>query len=184
MSPRFNLVYDVTGDGRTAMKFAANRYNQPINISMIERLNPVAVGNAVTSDQRTWVDANKDLIPQLNEIGPSPGYVFVGANGRYADDLKRPVSNEYTIEFQRELPQNIVLSTGYTYKQTRRNIGETDTIQTLAIWGAPITVTEVTSREVVQVWRRGTANTRAPVLQLAGARIPTTTAATSRSTSG
>ena len=135
LSPRFNLVYDLTGDGRTALKFAANRYNQPINISMIERLNPVAVGNAVTSDQRTWVDANRDLIPQLNEIGPSPGYVFVGANGRYADDLKRPVSNEYTVEFQRELPQNIVLSAGYTYKQTRRNIGETDTVQTLAIVG-------------------------------------------------
>ena len=46
LSPRFNLVYDLTGDGRTALKFAANRYNQPINISIIERLNPVAVGNA------------------------------------------------------------------------------------------------------------------------------------------
>jgi hypothetical protein len=158
ISPRFNMVYDVKGDGRTAIKFAANRYNQPINISMIERLNPVAIGNAVTNDQRTWVDANTDRIPQLSEIGPSPGYVFVGANGRYADDLKRPISNEYTIEFQRELPQNIVFSTGYTYKTTRRNVGEIDTIQTLATWGAPITVTEATSREVVQVWRRGTAN--------------------------
>ena len=54
------MVYDLTGDGRTALKFAANRYNQPINISIIERLNPVAIGNAVTSDQRTWIDANND----------------------------------------------------------------------------------------------------------------------------
>jgi hypothetical protein len=158
VSPRFNLVYDLMGDGRTALKFAANRYNQPINISIIERLNPVAVGNAVTSDQRSWIDANNDRIPQLNEIGSSPGYVFVGANGRYADDLQRPISNEYTVEIQRQLPQNMVFSAGYTHKQTRRNIGETDTIQTLESWGAPITVTEVTSREVVQVWRRGTAN--------------------------
>ncbi len=158
LSPRFNLVYDVTGDGRTAVKFAANRYNQPINISIIERLNPVAVGNAVTSDQRSWVDSNRDLIPQLNEIGASPGYVFVGANGRYADDLKRPNSSEYTVELQRELPQSIVFSAGYTHKRTRQNIAETDTIQTLESWGAPITVTEVTSKEVVQVWRRGTAN--------------------------
>jgi hypothetical protein len=158
VSPRFNLVYDITGDGRTALKFAANRYNQPLNISIVERLNPVAVGNAVTSDQRSWNDANHNLIPQLSEIGPSPGYVFVGANGRYADDLQRPISNEYTVELQRELPRNIVVSAGYSYKQTRLNIGETDTIQTLASWGNPITVTEVTSREVVQVWRRGTAN--------------------------
>jgi hypothetical protein len=158
VSPRFNLVYDLFGDGRTALKFAANRYNQPLNISIIERLNPVAVGNAVTSDQRTWVDANRDLIPQLTEIGPSPGYVSVGANGRYADDIKRPVSNEYTVEFQRELPQDMVFSAGYTYKTTRRNIVEADTIQTLTSWGAPITVREVTSGETVQVWRRGTAN--------------------------
>ena len=157
VAPRFNLVYDLTGDGRTALKFAANRYNQPINISIVERLNPVAVGNAVTSDQRSWADGNNDRIPQLNEIGASPGYVFVGANGRYADDLKRPVSNEYTVEIQREL-HSLVFSAGYTYKQTRRNIGETDTIQTLESWGAPITVTEVTSREVVEVWRRSTAN--------------------------
>jgi len=159
LSPRFNLVYDLTGDGRTAIKFAANRYTQPINISMIERLNPVAVGNNVTSDQRSWNDANHDFIPQLNEIGPTPGYVFVGANGRYADDLQRPSANEYTIEVQRELPQNIVVSGGYSYRQTRGNIGETDTIQTLESWGAPITVTEVTSKEVVQVWRRGTSST-------------------------
>jgi hypothetical protein len=158
VSPRFNLVYDLAGDGRTALKFAANRYNQPLNISIIERLNPIAVGNAVVSDQRSWSDDNNDRIPQLNELGPAPGYVFAGANGRYADDLQRPISNEYTVEIQRQLPANIVLAGGYTYKQTRRNIGETDTIQTLESWGAPITVTEVTSGEAVQVWRRGTAN--------------------------
>jgi hypothetical protein len=33
---------------------------------------------------------------------------------------------------------------------------QTDTAQTLASWGAPITVQEVTSGETVQVWRRGT----------------------------
>lgn len=159
VTPRFNLVYDLTKDGRTALKVAANRYNQPINISIIERLNPIAIGNAVTNDQRSWVDTNGDRIPQISEIGPSPGYVFVGANGRYADDLSRPVSNEYTVEIQRQLPQSMVFSAGYTYKQTRRNIGEIDTIQTLESWGAPITVTEKTSGEVVSVWRRGTAST-------------------------
>jgi hypothetical protein len=155
-SPRLNAVYDVSGDGRTALKFTANRYNQPVNISIIERLNPMVVGNTITNDQRSWVDANNDRIPQLSEIGPSPGYVFVGANGRYADDLRRPVSNEYTVEFQRELPGAVVLSAGYTYRPTRQNIAEIDTVQTLESWGAPITVTERTSGEVVQVWRRGT----------------------------
>jgi hypothetical protein len=77
---------------------------------------------ATVSDQRTWTDSNNDKIPQLNEIGPTPGYVFAGVNSRYADDLKRPISNEYTVEIQHQLPMNIVLSTGYTHKQTRGNI--------------------------------------------------------------
>jgi hypothetical protein len=152
ISPRFNLVYDVLGDGRTALKFAANRYNQPVNISIIQRLNPVAT----VSDQRSWSDSNNDRIPQLSELGPAPGYVFSGVNSRYADDLERPISNEYTVEVQRQLPNNVVLSTGYTHKQTRRNIGQTNTAAPLETWGAPITVTERTSGETVQVWRRGT----------------------------
>jgi hypothetical protein len=153
LSPRFNFVYDLSGNGRTALKFAANRYNQPINISIINRLNPVAT----VSDQRTWTDGNNDKIPQVNELGPAPGYVFAGVNSRYADDLKRPISNEYTVEIQHQLPMNIVLSTGYTHKQTRRNIGQANTAADLASWGAPISVREVTSGETVNVWRRGTA---------------------------
>ncbi|HUP38856.1 MAG TPA: TonB-dependent receptor [Vicinamibacterales bacterium] len=153
LSPRFNFVYDLAGNGRTALKFAANRYNQPINISIINRLNPVAT----VSDQRTWIDSNNDKIPQISELGPTPGYVFAGVNSRYADDLKRPISNEYTVEIQHQLPMNMVLSTGYTHKQTRRNISQMNTAADLASWGAPITVTEVTSGEVVNVWRRGTA---------------------------
>ena len=152
LSPRFNLVYDLMGDGRTALKFAANRYNQPLNISIIQRLNPVAT----VSDQRTWTDTNNDRIPQLSELGPAPGYEFGGVNSRYDADLKRPISNEYTIELQRQLPQNVVLSTGYTHKQTRRNIGQRNTAQPLESWGAPIAVVERTSGETVNVWRRGT----------------------------
>lgn len=143
LSPRFNLVYDLMGDGRTALKFAANRYNQPVNISLIERLNPVAI----VSDQRNWTDSNNDRIPQLSELGAAPGYVFAGVNSRYNEDLVRPISNEYSVEVQRQLPQNMVLSTGYTHKQTRRNIGQRNTAADIASWGAPVSVRDVTSGE-------------------------------------
>ena len=162
LSPRVNVVYDLMGNGRTALKFAANRYSQPINISVVQRLNPVAT----VMDQRTWTrcaagqtsgcDLNNDLIPQLNELGPAPGYVFEGVNSRYEDDLGRPVSNEYTVEVQRQLPQNIVLSVGYSHRQTRRNIGQRNTAAPPSTWIGPLTVREVTSGQTVQVWNRGT----------------------------
>ena len=68
-------------------------------------------------------DRNGDLVPQLDELGPSGGFAL-GSTARYADDLKYPVSNEYNWEVQRQLPGNMVLSVGYTYRQTRRNLGQ------------------------------------------------------------
>jgi hypothetical protein len=43
--PRASAIYDIKGDGRTAIKFAASRYDQPINISINQRLNPVGTTN-------------------------------------------------------------------------------------------------------------------------------------------
>ena len=53
----------------------------------------------------------------------SPGYVFLGQNAFYSAAVKRPVSNEYTIELQRQLPQETVFSAIYVHRETRRNIG-------------------------------------------------------------
>lgn len=162
-APRSSLVWDVVGDGRTVLKFSANRYNLPISVAAIQRLNPITAPN----DVRQWLpqsrcleagvlgcDRNGDLIPQLEELGPSPGYVFAGVNARYADDIKRGVVNEYTTEFQRELPQGIVVSIGYAHREQRRQWGSVNTAVPLEAWGDPITVTEAISGETVQVWRR------------------------------
>ncbi|HKN59065.1 MAG TPA: TonB-dependent receptor, partial [Gemmatimonadaceae bacterium] len=166
-SPRFNMVYDLRGDGKTALKLAANRYNQPINIQIIARLNPVST----TSDQRPWIvcaggqtsgcDLNGDRLPQVNELGPSNGFVFAGVNSRYAGDLRRPISNEYTAEVQQQLPMSMVLSLGYTHRETRRNIGQRNTAIDPSAWIGPQTISEATAanagysgQAVVTVWGR------------------------------
>ena len=48
--PRVSAVYDLFGDGKTALKFSANRYDQPITLQNVLRLNPLGA----TSDTRTW----------------------------------------------------------------------------------------------------------------------------------
>ena len=121
LSPRFNLVYDVNGDGKTAIKFSANRYNQPLSLLLLDRLNPQIVSTAIPgtladaiSDTRQWLpqsqcnnpgvlgcDRNGDLIPQISELGPSPGYTYPTVLARYEDGLERPLATEYMIEFQR-----------------------------------------------------------------------------------
>lgn len=83
VAPRFNMVYDLNGDGKIALKFSANRYNAPININIVNTLNSVST----ISNQRVWLpqsscatagnvgcDLNDDLVPQINELGSNPGY--------------------------------------------------------------------------------------------------------------
>lgn len=159
--PRASAVYDLFGDGRTALKFAASRYDQPINISINQRLNPVGTTNdtrawtACTAGKTSACDLNGDLIPQLNELGPSNGFSF-GTTNRYSPDLKWPISNEYSVEVQRQILGNVVVSAGYTRRETRRNIGFRNVAVPRDSY-IPLQVTELISGRPVTVYNQAPA---------------------------
>ena len=156
--PRLSAVYDVFGDGRTALKFSASRYDQPITLSNVFRVNPLGTVNdtrpwsVCLAGQTTGCDLNGDLTPQLNELGVSNGFPF-GTNNRYADDLEWPVSNEYNLEVQRQIPGNMVVSVGYTRRETRRNQGYRNVAVPLESY-IPLQVTEVSSGRQVTVYNQ------------------------------
>ena len=124
VNPRFSMIYDVKGDGRTALKFAANRYIVPLGASILARVNPISSA----SDSRAWTactagktsgcDLNGDLIPQVNELGPSGGYTF-GQNNSYASGTSWPRAIEYSAELQRQLFGNMVMTVGYTRRESK-----------------------------------------------------------------
>jgi hypothetical protein len=161
LAPRLSAVYDLFGDGRTAIKAAANRYDIPPNISIVARLNPLATVN----DTRAWTrcaagqsggcDLNGDLLPQLNELGPSTGFNF-GVTNRYSPSLKWPVANEYSFEIQHQLPGNAVVSASYTRRETRRNIGSRNLAVPFDSY-IPLPVTEATSGRPVTVYNQNPA---------------------------
>jgi len=159
--PRLSAVYDLFGDGRTALKFSASRYDQPITLSNVQRVNPLGIVNdtrawtVCTAGQTSGCDLNGDLTPQLNELGVSSGFPF-GVNNRYSDDLKWPSSNEYNIELQRQLPGNVVVSVGYTRRETRRNIGAKNVAVPLESY-IPLQVTEANSGRQVTVYNQAPA---------------------------
>ena len=68
--PRLSVIYDVFGDGLTAVKVTANRYLLGLGTPYTARVNPIKV----TNDTRSWTDRNNDRIPQLEELGPSSGF--------------------------------------------------------------------------------------------------------------
>jgi len=139
MAPRLGFIYDVFGDGRTAIKGSANVYHIGIDSNYPDRVNPYSTATNTV----TWVDNNKDLKPQKDEVTafdwvkkacivPAPtgtscsGFSF-GNSNIYDPNLKRPYSVELSLGFQRELPGNFVASATYFRRDTWRTIGSVNT---------------------------------------------------------
>lgn len=158
VNPRFSVVYDVGGDGRTALKFAANRYITPVGKSVVERVNPINL----VSDTRRWTecspgqtsacDLNRDRLPQLNELGPSSGYPL-GVRNRYAPDTDWPWSRELSAEVQRQFPGNLVATVGYTHREKLGQLGSRNMAVPTNSY-IPMTVTEVNSSRSVTVFNQ------------------------------
>jgi hypothetical protein len=169
--PRVSAIYDIKGDGRTAIKFAASRYDQPINISINQRLNPVGTTNdhargRPARRQDLWLRLERRSHPAIERARSSTGFTF-GTTNRYDPNLKWPVSNEYSLEVQRQLFQDTVLTVGYTNRQTRRNIGFRNVAVPIDTY-IPLQVTEVNSGKQVTVYNQAPAlrgKHRQPVFQ-------------------
>jgi hypothetical protein len=147
-APRFGAIYDLFGDGRSAIKFGASRFNIGTGSGHSSRVNP----NRVTSDTRPWNDSNNDRIPQLNELGPSTGF-NLGTTNRYDPDVERPYAIEYFTEFEQQMRGNIVVSAGFYYRGTRRLIGQKNVAVPASSY-TRLDVTEVVSGRKVTVYNQ------------------------------
>jgi Carboxypeptidase regulatory-like domain len=83
LSPRLGLVYDLFGNGKTALKATLSRYVQTSSVGFARLLNPL--NTSVNSTTRPWNDAvalggNGDGIPQLSELGALSNNAFGSVN--------------------------------------------------------------------------------------------------------
>jgi hypothetical protein len=159
--PRLGLIYDLTGKGKTALKFGFNRYAMPFTTAQTNLVKTMLSIGTVTNT-RTWADLNGDGIPELNELGPDPGYSLPQlATNPFLGTIKWPYFDEYTGELEQQFPKSIVASVLFSRRLNRDNIGtENTSIPTSAY--TPMTVTEAVTGKVVQVWLRDPAYAHAP----------------------
>ncbi len=138
ITPRLAAAYDLTGSGRTALKFSIGRYVLNEGMSRIFRLHPsLSITDQVT---RSWNDTNGDFLPDCElrnnaengECGATTGAAFGTARPitGYTDQAREGWFNRsYTwttsVLLEHELAPGIAASVGY-YRTTNHNIVRPD----------------------------------------------------------
>jgi hypothetical protein len=105
---RVGASYDLTGDGRTALKGFVGRFMVQEGTRLVQQVNP----NDLGGDYRSWTDRNGNNNAELDELGPSTR-PYGGRVNRIDPNLEQPYSDEFTLGVDREIVRN--LSAGVTY---------------------------------------------------------------------
>lgn len=114
---RTGFVYDVAGDGKTAIKGNFSRYGNNVGINRVTLVHPFTLSNGT----RSWTDRNGDRLPQESELGAFSG--FAGVANRYADanGPDWPYSDEITMGIERQLLRDVRVGV-MGYRRTNRDV--------------------------------------------------------------
>jgi hypothetical protein len=119
--PRGSAVFDLTGNGRTALKAAVGRYYHILSTGGggVSNVNP----NANYSEQYSWNDLNGDHKYQIGEQTGTPVISAVVVNGAILTsidpDFSRPYTDEFSGSVDRELAGAMKLSANFTYRREK-----------------------------------------------------------------
>ena len=140
LSPRFGLVYDIFGNGKTIAKASYSRYMDSLLISGFQRANP----NILSEKDYIWYDLNWD-----GQRDTSDYYQEVFTTGREDLDYtelidqngKTPYWNEFIIGIDHELLPQCRLGVSYIYK-SNKDIWDDEEKNADLNWARQLTVTD------------------------------------------
>lgn len=134
-APRFGAVYDLFGNGKTAIKGGINRYNESRTTAFANQYNP----NRLTQFDLPWSDINGDDVAQGTRgcVYLTPGCEIQFANlpetfgavalNRVDPDFKRTFNIETMAGVQHELLPRVSLSANW-YRRTFHRLRVTDNL--------------------------------------------------------
>jgi hypothetical protein len=119
---RLGATYDLSGNGRTAVKASYSRYALQVGIDRVTNLNPLSNG----SRSCTWTDPNGDGRFQESEINVATacGGFSGGVNTRYVDGIRWPYSDEATAGIETQLPGQVRFGAMFYYRTNRDQFGQ------------------------------------------------------------
>ena len=179
-APRFALVYDVFGNGKTALKYSLNRYNQARTTGIASEYNPLLSQLATLA----WRDVNGDDIAQgergctgyptvgceinFGPLSPNFGIAALNTYGEYP----RTWNLESGLELQHELLPRLSL-TGSWFRGNFHNL--TTTINESWRFAGdpernpnytPLTIYNPVTGQPITAYSRTAAAQAAPILNL------------------
>lgn len=124
-SPRIGIVYDLFGNGRTALKLSFSQYYEPV---WSAKYNAAQIFGAGTVDYN-WYDYNGN---QLMDLPPTDGYTLRSVPTQdpeydyYVDDLKAPYTREYLGAIEQELVKDFKVGLQFVYKINKNIVEDVD----------------------------------------------------------
>ena len=181
-APRFSMVYDIFGTGKTAVKYSLNRYNQSRTTGIAADYNPL---RSLTSASLPWRDLNQDDIAQgfrnfnpdgtvtncvyqtpgceIDLTGLSPNFGSAALN-RFGD-FPRTWNLENALELQHELLPRLSTSVSW-FRGNFHNLTTTINESWSASDYTPYTFYNPVSGEPIQVFARSAAAQARPTRNL------------------
>ncbi len=159
LSPRFGLVYDVFGDGKTAIKASFSRYFEPIwsgkynapqlfgktirwrwyDLNENGYMDLPATGNWAYPADSQYIDPNGDRYRLMSYTNMDPDRV-------YYQDVKAPYMHEFILGVEQEVMRDFRIGAQFMYKVNKNITEDIDPNNgydpnNTAIW-VPYTVTD------------------------------------------
>ena len=112
---RAGASYDVTGNGRTAIKSSYSRYGLQVGVDRVTRVNPLSN----SSQDCAWTDPNRDGRFQASELGTCPGFASISTFYPDADGPNWPYSDEVTVGVEHQVMRDMRVGAMYYYRTNR-----------------------------------------------------------------
>jgi hypothetical protein len=121
---RTGASYDVTGNGRTALKASYSRYGLQVGVDRVTAVNPLSAGSRTCP----WNDANGDGRFQGGELtGPCSAFSG-GVSTFYAEDgVDWPYSDEVTAGLEQQVGRDMRVGVMFYYRTNRDQLGVRNT---------------------------------------------------------
>jgi hypothetical protein len=114
--PRLHASYDITGDGKTAVKGGWGRY---VRMRLFDHLQPMA-NNVISTAVYRWRDSNGNRDYDPGEINLDPngsdflsltltGTFTSSGRGVVNPDEQQPYTDEYSLQFERQLVPDLAV---------------------------------------------------------------------------